>query len=79
MLESPCCHKRLSVKRTYSAGSSGQSQETICECGNRFAAVTILLQQIDQHGLGAFAAASQLRRGALRLRVNKRKLTQRQQ
>jgi hypothetical protein len=75
-LQCPSCDERLNVNRTYSAGSAGQAQETECpKCGKRFAAVTLVLREVDQWGLGAFAAADQLRRGALRLRINKRKLT----
>lgn len=74
MLQCPTCEGRLSIKRTYSAGTAGQTQETICRsCGNRFAAVTIVLHQIDQFGLGAFAAAAQMRRGELKLAVDKPK------
>jgi hypothetical protein len=74
MLECPVCDHRLSIKRTFSAGAAGQTQETIClSCGNRFAAVTIVVRQIDEHGLGAFAAAGQLRRGELHLAVDKTK------
>ena len=75
MLECPECSSRLSVKRTYSAGGAGQTQETICPgCGKRFAAVTIVLRGFDRWGLGAFAAATQLRAGLLKLVLDKLKV-----
>ena len=78
MLECPECQNRLNVKRTYSAGAAGQTQETIClRCGKRFTAVTLVLREVDRWGLGAFAAVNQLRRGALRLVVSRQKLAQR--
>lgn len=77
MLQCPDCSNRLSVKRTYSAGQAGQTQETQCpNCGKRFAAVTILLREVGSWGLGAFAAVSQLRRGALTLKLNRKRLSQ---
>jgi len=75
-LQCPLCQERLNIKRTYSAGGAGQSQETECpKCGKRFAAVTLVFREIGQWGLGAFAAVNLLRRGALSLKLHKIKLT----
>ena len=76
-LQCPNDGERLDVKRTYSAGAAGQTQETECaKCGKRFAAVTIVLREVNNWGMGAFAAVDQLRRGALSLKLDKAKLTQ---
>ena len=77
-LQCPSCEERLDVKRTYSAGSAGQSQETECpKCGKRFAAVTMLLREVNSWGMGAFAAIHLLKAGILKLRIDKSRLTDR--
>jgi hypothetical protein len=54
----------LWVRRTYPAGPGSQTQEALCEgCQRKYVVASTVVGEIDQFGVGAFALATQLRRG----------------
>ena len=60
-LECPKCREKLAIRRTYSAGAAGQAQEAVClECGRKWVAATVVVREIDQFGIGAFAYSREM-------------------
>jgi hypothetical protein len=61
------CGQPTHVTHTYPAGPHTRVIERMCTDGHRGVFVTTHLQEADAHGRGAYAVATQIKNGTLRI------------